>query len=59
MSPEPELEDNDLTDFTRVYFTVNEISKLHFLQIYGLNDLKQIESDPQSEHIVLSSEFRV
>ena len=30
MSPEPELEDNDLKDFTRVYFTVNEISKLLF-----------------------------
>ena len=39
------------------YFIVD--IKALFLQIYERNDLKQIESDPQSEHIVLSSEFRV
>ena len=29
------------------------------MRIYRWNDLKQTESDPQSEHIVLSSDFRV
>ena len=27
-------------------------------QIYEWNDLKEIESDPQSEHIVMSLDFR-